>query len=208
MSDLTPLFLAFSSAFLADEGATGPCPLWSASETHSVFGGEPRLYTEFINKVARSSFDDGALRFLLPTTEPSLESWNAPSGWMAEWPNIPKFFTVFAFDWQGNQYGFDKRRQVNGEPLVGMLEPGAGKLLKLPTTFAEFIGREVVQNREALLACSFYRKWLEQGRLPAYEECVGYRVPLFLNGSDEIENLEISNMEVYLSITGQAYAAR
>lgn len=31
-------------------------------------------------------------------------------------------------------------------------------------------------------------------------KCVGYKVPLFLNGEDDIENLEVSDMEVYWEI--------
>ncbi len=34
-------------------------------------------------------------------------------------------------------------------------------------------------------------------------ECVGYRKPLFLGGQDVIDNLEISDMEVYWSLCGQ-----
>ena len=208
MSNLTQLFTTFSSAFPGDECSLGPCASWSASETRLLLGSEPGFYTEFINSVAHYSFDGGLLRFLLPTTNPSLQSWNSPSGWMADWPNVPKFFNVFAFDWQGNQFGFDKRRVERGEPLIGMLEPGFGKLLKIPATFAEFVGREIIENREPTLACGFYKEWLARGRSPAFQECVGYRIPLFLGGNDGIDNLEISNMEVYLSITGQAFAAR
>ena len=89
-----------------------------------------------------------------------------------------------------------------------MLEPGPGKLLKIAATFTEFVEREIIENREAVLACGFYTEWLAQGRSPTFQECVGYRVPLFLSGNDGIDNLELTNMEVYLSITGQAFAAR
>ena len=207
MSNQTELCSTFQSAFSADEGSLGPCPSWSGNETRSLVGSEPAFYTEFINLAARSSFDRGLLRFLLPTTVPSLQSWNAPSGWMADWPNVPKFFSVFAFDWQGNQYGFDKRRVERGEPAVGMLEPGFGKLLRIAANFAEFVGREIIENRDAVLASGFYKEWLA-GVGRRRSKCVGYRVPAFLNGNDEIDNLEISNMEVYLSITGQLFAAR
>jgi hypothetical protein len=207
LSETTRLFPRFSSVFRPEDGADGPCPAWSVEETQSLIGYELSLYTEFINTVARSSFGGGLLRFLLPTTTPSLPAWNSPLGWMTAWPNVSKFFVVFAFDWQGNQYGFDKRRMQHGEPLVGLLEPGHGKLLKIPVTFADFIERELVDNREAVLAPSFYAQWLAQGKAPTFQECVGYRVPPFLNGKDEAENLELSDMEVYLSITGQAFAA-
>jgi hypothetical protein len=35
---------------------------------------------------------------------------------------------------------------------------------------------------------------------------VGYRVPLFLGGTDTVENLERGDMDVYWSLTSQAAA--
>ena len=35
------------------------------------------------------------------------------------------------------------------------------------------------------------------------EDCVGYKIPLFLGGNDEISNLEITDMEIYWGICGQ-----
>jgi hypothetical protein len=36
-----------------------------------------------------------------------------------------------------------------------------------------------------------------------HNKCVGYKVPLFLGGEDEISNLDELDMEVYWSIIGQ-----
>ena len=33
-----------------------------------------------------------------------------------------------------------------------------------------------------------------------HSECVGYKVPIYLNGKDEVSNLEVSDMEVYWGI--------
>ncbi len=49
---------------------------------------------------------------------------------------------------------------------------------------------------------SFFNEWFEANGnfvLP-HNKCVGYKVPLFLNGEDDIENLEVSDMEVYWEI--------
>jgi Domain of unknown function (DUF1851) len=34
-------------------------------------------------------------------------------------------------------------------------------------------------------------------------QCVGYQVPLFLGGKDSLENLEITDLDVYWSLSGQ-----
>lgn len=36
-----------------------------------------------------------------------------------------------------------------------------------------------------------------------HNQCVGYKVPLFLNGQDDIDNRELSDMEVYWGLMGQ-----
>lgn len=43
------------------------------------------------------------------------------------------------------------------------------------------------------------------GDIP-HDKCVGYKVPLFLNGEDNISNLELSDIEVYWGIMGQMIA--
>ena len=35
------------------------------------------------------------------------------------------------------------------------------------------------------------------------DECVGYRVPLFLGGQDVVDNLEVSDLGVYWSLCAQ-----
>ena len=38
-------------------------------------------------------------------------------------------------------------------------------------------------------------------------ECGGYRIPLFLGGADSLENMEVSDMEVYWDMTDQLWEA-
>jgi type VI secretion system (T6SS) immunity protein Tdi1 len=65
---------------------------------------------------------------------------------------------------------------------------------------------ELVTYRDAALASDFFDEWSqanpEQLSIRS-DTCVGYRVPLFLGGSDMIENLEIVDKDVYWSIYGQ-----
>ena len=36
-----------------------------------------------------------------------------------------------------------------------------------------------------------------------HDQCVGYKVPLILGGRDEVDNLEVTDMEVYWSLSAQ-----
>jgi hypothetical protein len=88
--------------------------------------------------------------------------------------------------------------------MIGILEPGTGQLLEIPDTFAGFIEGELVDFQDAALASPFYEAWLTSGgRVPQVSECVGYKKPLFLGGEDAVGNLDISDLDVYISICGQ-----
>ncbi|WP_326565906.1 T6SS immunity protein Tdi1 domain-containing protein [Amycolatopsis rhabdoformis] len=112
----------------------------------------------------------------------------------------------FGYDWLGRQFAVDSGRTVAGQPQVLLLEPGTGEALEVPLSFAVFHDKELVEYAEAALATGFFDSWSgENGdSVPLRrDQCVGYRVPLFLGGQDVIENLEVSDLEVYWSICGQ-----
>ncbi len=197
-------FSRFESHYSADPGAEERQGDWSAASTRRLLGIEPEGFTQFVSTKMRRSYAGGLLRFFLPGVTPSLEEWNSEAGWKSEWDRFCGRLVVFASDWLGRQIGFDLRRVSQGEPLIGILEPGTGQLLEVPETFRGFLEKELVDFKDAALASNFYEEWLRSGgRRPRPSECVGYRVPLFLGGRDSIENLELADMSVYVSLCGQ-----
>jgi hypothetical protein len=40
------------------------------------------------------------------------------------------------------------------------------------------------------------------GGEPNYDQCVGYKKPLFLAGVDDVENIELSDLDVYRHLMG------
>lgn len=121
-------------------------------------------------------------------------------------PELEGRLSVFGLDWLGRQFALDFARTDNGEPLVMMLEPGTGEALEIPVTFVQFHEQELVSFSEEALARSFFDQWLASRPASptlALSECVGYRVPLFLGGRDEIDNLEVVDFDVYWTVSGQ-----
>lgn len=197
----------FQAAFRPDQGAAGVSRSWTVEQTRSLVGFAPVLYTDFVAREARSSYGDGLLRFLLPGGEPDLVEWNGPTGWSSDWENWAGRLLVFGYDWLGRLFAFDRRRIEAGEPLVAILEPGTGQVLEVPEHFAGFIGTELVEYPDAALASGFYGEWRAKGGTPPKpSECVGYVKPLFLGGEDSVENLEIIDLDVYVSTCGQLEA--
>jgi hypothetical protein len=95
---------------------------------------------------------------------------------------------------------------VDGQPQVLLLEPGTGQALEIRLPFPAFHDDELIEYADAALASGFFQAWSAADRqaMPLRrDQCVGYRVPLFLGGQDVVENLELSDVEVYWSICGQ-----
>jgi Domain of unknown function (DUF1851) len=120
-------------------------------------------------------------------------------------PELASRVHAFAYDWLGRAFGLDEGRIVNGQPLVLLVEPGTGEALEIPYSFVPF--HEELRNlKEPALADGFFGAWAKQNEssLPlAPTTCVGYKVPLFLGGKDSLDNLEVVDMDVYWSLSGQ-----
>lgn len=113
---------------------------------------------------------------------------------------FPKFkngIQVFGYDWLGRNFALDTQRDV-----VLIFEPGTGEAFDTDFNFYDFHNKEIPTNHLVCLASEYYEKWRKANNnyiLP-HNKCAGYKVPLFLNGKDVVENLEISDMEVYWEI--------
>jgi Domain of unknown function (DUF1851) len=114
----------------------------------------------------------------------------------------------FGYDWLGRQFSLDlSRRDSSGKHMVLMHEPGTSAVRGLPATVDAFHDRILIDQAEAALAVAYFHEWANKTKrryLPlGRRSCVGYKIPLFLNGKDELSNLEVSDLEVYWSICGQ-----
>ena len=122
----------------------------------------------------------------------------------AAFPLLADRIECFGADWLGRQFAKDRGRLENGEPLVLMLEPGTGEALEIPATFSDFHGHELVEESDAVAAVTFFKDWLSAGGAqPRYDQCIGYKKPLFLGGPDDISNLELIDLDVYWTVFGQ-----
>jgi hypothetical protein len=131
-----------------------------------------------------------------------LARWNAIVG--DAFPAFRGRAHVFGRDWLGRAFALDSARQPAGEYLTLLLDPGFGEVLEVDATLVGFHNEELVERPEAALESERFRKWAERsdGAIP-HGRCVGYRVPPFLGGKDDLENLEVIDAEVYWVIHGQ-----
>ena len=154
---------------------------------------------ELLGSFGGSSFAGGLYRVVHPN---DLEVWNRRV--VLGYPDYANRIICFGYDWLGGVYALDFQRSVEDQPGVLMFEPGSGESFQVPCNLVTFHDSGLRQFGEAALRVPLLKSWLGSGGTrPAITECVGYKVPLFLNGKDTVENLELSDLDVYWHITGQ-----
>lgn len=149
---------------------------------------------------AGATFADGLYRVHTPASAerliPALQ---------AAFPALVPGYAPFGFDWLGRQ--FLVAGDTSSSAPVVMLEPGTGEALQIPVSVWAFHMDELVHEPDAALAASFFSQWLARGgRALRHDEAVGYRVPLFLGGVDELTNLEVVDLDAYWSVASQLIA--
>ena len=189
------MFEAFQQAFTPD-----PSALPDAA------GAPPDLKTpglgELIARFGGASFNGGLYRIVRAA---DMGAWNARVS--LGFPDYAERIACFGYDWLGRAFAADAARQEQGQPGVLMFEPGSGGIFAVPANLQSFHDVELIQNSDRALASNAYKNWVDRGgAVPAYAECIGYKVPLFLNGKDEFENMELSDLEVYWHLMGQLIA--
>lgn len=154
---------------------------------------------QFFAEYAGSSFEDGLYRVMRPA---DLAGWQERIE--LAFPEFADRVICFAYDWAGSIFALDTERLEGGQAGVLLFEPGTGEALRIPSNLHTFHNSGLIEFGEAALSISFYEQWrASDGDAPAYDQCIGYRKPLFLGGVDEVENLELSDLDVYWHIMGQ-----
>ena len=153
----------------------------------------------WLERYAGCSFNQGLYR---AHSVEQINLWNKLVG--DNYPDLKGKVFCFGYDWSGRQFALDFSRMDQGEPLVTLLDPATGEAFEVPANFFQFHSQELVDEPESALAQSYFREWLVVENRPLQpNECVGYKVPLYLGGKDEMENMEVTDLEVYWTLSGQ-----
>lgn len=163
----------------------------------SNIGYTGNLYKDFLSQLGGKQFGKGLFNSF---SEENIAGWttNVSKAYSA----FKNRFRLFGYDWLGRCFGIDLRENTYGNIL--MFEIGTGYVLEIPCSFEEFLNEEIPLHSDACLAEPFFEKWQScSNETIDYGQCVGYKVPLFLGGEDAVENLEISDMDVYWAIMSQ-----
>jgi hypothetical protein len=170
-------------------------PLLSVPEINDM--GNSAL-NELIFRFGGISFNNG-LYHILNTA--CIAQWSRTV--LEYFPGLPADMTCFAYDWLGRFFAIDPSR-LN---CIYVFEPGTGETLQIPNDLVSFHETELLVHPDAALVANLHAAWIAKGgTAPRNGECIGYKHPLFLGGKDVIENLKLSDLNVYWAIIGQLLA--
>lgn len=189
------MFERFLSKYSPDEA--GVAPRWAARELVAVTD-----LADTLVKWGGMSFNSGLYR--LHSEASSRAATLAVKPYLQEaWNDA----IAFAFDWLGRNFVASPRRWSDQNPLIYLVDMGEGSVFEIPMSIAEFHDVELVEHADDALAADWFSEWREahNGMRLEFNQCVGYRTPLFLGGTDGDENLEIADTDVYWSLMGQIY---
>lgn len=190
------MFERFRVAYAQRRDVAGTGAGWMPERLAGIDG-----YASFTREFAGASFDAGLYRVHDDRTGPQALTLIADA-----FPEFAQRVCPFGYDWLGRQFAVDSGRVVGGQPQVLLLEPGTGEALEIPVSLSVFHDEELIDHLDAALASDFFASWSDSNAdsLPLFRhQCVGYKVTLFLGGEDAVENLEVSDIDVYWSICGQ-----
>jgi hypothetical protein len=170
-------------------------PITTAHDTDSSAGAHP--FVEWTG----ATFGNGIYR--VHTVESAAAV--LPSVELAH-PQMAGRISLFGFDWLGRQYAGPAGGGTGANVLL--FEPGTGDMLEAPATVADFHDVLLAEFGDDVLAEPYFLAWQDAtGGAPLeFGQCVGYTKPLFLGGADELSNLEVSELEVYWSISAQLWS--
>lgn len=159
-------------------------------------------WKDLVYHLGGCSFNQGLYRVIRAADE---AVWNARVA--VAFPDFADRITCFGFDWLGRVFALDSERIESDQAGVVMFELGTGETLEVPCSIASFHDEELIEYGDAALAIDFHRKWINNGgAAPNYNECVGYKEPLFLGGVDDLCNLELIDIDIYWHLMGQLVA--
>ena len=105
--------------------------------------------------------------------------------------------SAFGHDWQGNVFSIDTR-----DNNVKIFDPVNRESYSTNMSLADFLN-DAINDANSAFVGLYFEDYVNHGgaREIPYGRCVGYKVPLFLGGKDEVDNLEESDMDVYWTMT-------
>lgn len=174
------MFDAFAQSFIAGGAAVDPARQLSAYPTElqeflARFGGltfNCGLYRVFGDRARADIFESACLAF----------------------PELGGRFIPVGAEWQGRVVAL----KSEGPATALLLDVAGHRVSDSGLSLREVHDELFPVTANNMLAQSFFDDWMQAGgSAPSYGQCAGYKIPLFLNGVDDVENMAVSDLSGY-----------
>lgn len=142
------------------------------------------------------SFNGGLYRTVKPD---DIKAWSERV--CQAFPSYEKTMVCFGYDWLGRAFATENPEK--GDHIL-LFELETGDVFQIEGDIISFHNDELVRYGDVTLAEGFFTEWqAATGLSLKYNECVSYKIPPFLSGKDEIDNLYVEDIDVSWNILGQ-----
>ena len=155
------------------------------------------IYLDFIMNYSKESFASGLFRVV---DSNNLEYFKGLV--QSCFSELSDDIRVIGFDWLGRIFVSSD----TSDSKIYMCDAGSHEILEIPLGIKEFLNNEIPEYPDELFALDFYKEYISQGGTsPSYNQCIGYKIPLFLGGSDDLSNIEQIDFDVFWTIMTQLW---
>ena len=188
------MFLKFDAHFTRDPFSADAFELSSAAMAKIY-----PLLRGFFAHYGGQSFNNGLYRVIGPSTVEDAAAFVSVA-----FPRVRERAKCFAYDWMGRIFALDAARSCGGEPQMILFEPDNAHAFEASSNLAEFRNVELPTYPNEILAANCHAEWLGRGgAVPRPNQCVGYKLSLFLSGADTIDNMSVYRMDIHWHILDQ-----
>lgn len=169
----------------------------NSSEDYGLYSSLPNPFVELISKEGGTIFENGIFR--IHTFESSLHWALLLERYFAD--NKRNVYP-FAFDWMGRHFCINDKNNI-----IYMFDSAMFEVFTLDRSIDAFFNEDLVEDADDLLNATLFMNACQSLQIKElkFDRCIGYKVPLYLGGKDEISNWEILDMEVYWDFMHQIY---
>lgn len=170
---------------------------FNRSVQYDIYGNEYRTFVIAFGgmqfgKGLFNAFDKGDLRY-----------WE--KNILNIFPEYKGKFELFGYDWMGRCFAVTMLGQDEEKILV--FDPSTLEVNDIPLCFMDFVNKAIPTSTNECFSADAFINWHNTNGVELeYLQCLGNKVPLFLGGNDELDNMEVSDMDVYWHILGQTAA--
>ena len=153
------------------------------------------IYLDFIMNYSKESFGSG---LFMVVDSNNLEYFKGLV--QSCFSELSDDIRVIGFDWLGRIFVSSD----TSDSEIYMCDAGSHEILEIPLGIKEFLNNEIPAYPDELFALDFYKEYISQGGTsPSYDQCLGYKIPLFLGGLDDLSNIEQIDFDVFWTIMSQ-----